>query len=791
VPDDEISTVVSSMDQLTSTTIKAGIEFQGLTKSLIKAADTTSNAGKKWTVFSRLVSGTPIWAAQNKMRAYLAILGGFEQRSKANGEAAINARKKLVDSIKGYQALSEEYLVLDKAAVKAASSTNDYMASIKSIKDELSKDEKDDDFLGKSAIDSLINIDKNLKALSGPRLAAQRKLVDLTNEAIGAIGFESLAITKQIRKQEMIIHNSKERELSLGRTVVLLKNLDEKQLEAIKNTLAYQRTLLATGDENLAIRRGKRVLDAKKTMLDKEHKMRVHNSKLAYAQDEERIKMAVERAKELADVAGYGYQVWEKGFMKRQLLERRAKKETQKKMKGEMNDLAGVELENTLKSIKDNMIGSVKNMIPLLAPIGVLLKVSKLSLSALNLRSMTAAKFQIFVLKFVKGLQPIMKMMMMYLIYAILFIVAAAVIFKYLKEFYDILKRFGVIEEIKQLGKDVFNVAKTFYKAIESFIGGDYQKGLDYIIEGAEKLLPLMLKAGKLALKIGFLALVAGFGTLMKFIKELSTSPELQAKVGKILMYVGIAVAGFLVLQLLLGFAATALAFLALPALIILGIVAALFAIQYYFKEELDTFVDYLRAALEPIGKVLEAVGNFVTVTVPYFIGLYLGFMKWFYTELPFVIGNFLLSGLEKLGNALLKLFMAATTAMVEYVLKPIIVIATGIWGVILNIKKSIEKIRMPKLSDLPFMANGGVSKGGMTVVGERGPELVNLSKGSRVFSNSESRKMVSSSGTVNNFNITINAKDTSKAEMRRIANELGNMINNKMNRTGATRTMR
>jgi hypothetical protein len=43
---------------------------------------------------------------------------------------------------------------------------------------------------------------------------------------------------------------------------------------------------------------------------------------------------------------------------------------------------------------------------------------------------------------------------------------------------------------------------------------------------------------------------------------------------------------------------------------------------------------------------------------------------------------------------------------------------------------------------------------------------------------------------TVNNY-ITINAKDTSKAEMRRIATELGNMINTKMNRTGATRTMR
>ena len=70
-----------------------------------------------------------------------------------------------------------------------------------------------------------------------------------------------------------------------------------------------------------------------------------------------------------------------------------------------------------------------------------------------------------------------------------------------------------------------------------------------------------------------------------------------------------------------------------------------------------------------------------------------------------------------------------------------------------------------------------------MAVVGERGPELVNLPKGARVHSNRDSRKM-SSSVINNNVSVTINAKDTSDAELRRIADQVGSMITNKLNRT-------
>jgi len=90
-------------------------------------------------------------------------------------------------------------------------------------------------------------------------------------------------------------------------------------------------------------------------------------------------------------------------------------------------------------------------------------------------------------------------------------------------------------------------------------------------------------------------------------------------------------------------------------------------------------------------------------------------------------------------------------------------------------------------LTKLKFFANGGVVNSPLQVVGERGPELVSLPQGSRVHSNKDSRKMV---GGGNTFNITINARDTSNAELRRIADEIGRMVNSKVNRSVSSRTL-
>ena len=83
------------------------------------------------------------------------------------------------------------------------------------------------------------------------------------------------------------------------------------------------------------------------------------------------------------------------------------------------------------------------------------------------------------------------------------------------------------------------------------------------------------------------------------------------------------------------------------------------------------------------------------------------------------------------------------------------------------------------------FKANGGISRGGLTVVGERGPELLNLPRGSRVHSNAESRRMGG-----NTINVHVNGRlGASDSEIRDIARKVGAQINREINRTTSSGT--
>ena len=115
--------------------------------------------------------------------------------------------------------------------------------------------------------------------------------------------------------------------------------------------------------------------------------------------------------------------------------------------------------------------------------------------------------------------------------------------------------------------------------------------------------------------------------------------------------------------------------------------------------------------------------------------------------------------------------------------------VIAAIWGapviVIAAIGIVLYKFGKWLVKQIPGFASGGVSAGGMAIVGEEGPELVNLPAGSRVRSNKDSKKMVSGRGDniTNNFNITINARDTSDKELKRISDKIGKEIANKLNR--------
>ena len=104
-------------------------------------------------------------------------------------------------------------------------------------------------------------------------------------------------------------------------------------------------------------------------------------------------------------------------------------------------------------------------------------------------------------------------------------------------------------------------------------------------------------------------------------------------------------------------------------------------------------------------------------------------------------------------------------------------VLLAGIVGIAKSIGNAIS-------SKIPFLSTGGtISSGGMAVVGERGPELVNLPRGATVYSNAQSRTMGG-----NNIHVHVNGRvGASDAEIRDIANKVAREINMRMNRTSST----
>lgn len=95
--------------------------------------------------------------------------------------------------------------------------------------------------------------------------------------------------------------------------------------------------------------------------------------------------------------------------------------------------------------------------------------------------------------------------------------------------------------------------------------------------------------------------------------------------------------------------------------------------------------------------------------------------------------------------------------------------------------------VLLSKLNPFGRAIGGVVAAGETTLVGERGPELVKLPVGSRVMTNNQSKRI----GGNTTINVTINARDTSDNEMRRIADKIGRMINNKINRNVGASSLR
>jgi len=87
------------------------------------------------------------------------------------------------------------------------------------------------------------------------------------------------------------------------------------------------------------------------------------------------------------------------------------------------------------------------------------------------------------------------------------------------------------------------------------------------------------------------------------------------------------------------------------------------------------------------------------------------------------------------------------------------------------------------------LFASGGIVNTPLQIVGERGPELVKLPSGSRVYSNKDSRNMTGG-GTTNNIHVHVNGRvGASDSEIRDIARKVGAQINREINRTTSSGT--
>ena len=188
----------------------------------------------------------------------------------------------------------------------------------------------------------------------------------------------------------------------------------------------------------------------------------------------------------------------------------------------------------------------------------------------------------------------------------------------------------------------------------------------------------------------------------------------------------------------------------------------------------IDIFLGVVALSLSVAGTLLVALGGFV-----------IEFIKIGLTKLvAFLTDAF--SSLEGFLKAI-PIILLVVGGIVAFIMGAPVWLAVTI-GLVLY---KVAAFLIEKFANIvPGFSTGGTSMGGMAVVGEKGPELVSLPRGSRVYSNAKSRQMTKASN-VNNFNITINAKDTSKSEMRRIAKEIGNMINKEVNRGVSSSTTR
>jgi len=644
-----------SLKSLEETAFETGVQFKGFTKSLVSAASNASDAGKTWTTFSRLVSGSPLWRVQNKFRAYLEILAGFERRSQANAQAQMEQAKAVMENF-------EASKKLNKIIAKRETLTDAELKKTTAFKEEM----------------------KDLTE----KYKEQLKLMGRYNDA----QIEHLTNLNKNHRETKALVNAQ-------------KQLKKEFSDQVKETNTYNYILEASGDSQRAYSVALQSVLNKQKIMNKESQKQKVALKQQYAFDQSRIKTIEEITRRKAEELGLDKKATNARV-------KAAKRFEKKKMKGEQDSAVAGEARRGIKmrfestfgkeQLKDQFKGLKLALAPFFPILGVI-KIAK-----------DQRKISLKAQKFANSMTPVLNLAFKFFVFAIMGILAFLLFIKGAYEVFKILREMGLIEEIKEFFFAAWEIALGFIGVISKFISGDYKQALKELSPILDKVFVLMLDGIGLFIKVAWETIVATFYIVMQFLHDLVRDPDLQARAIGVGLKIGKIILGAYLVKTLALMALQLVATYAAPILLGVFILAGLYALAKFVYDR------YAMQFVKPFHKFFD-----------------------FITDL----GTFIR---EKL----------------------------------IDIKDFVKNLS-------PFSEGGRVNSD-FQLVGEKGPEIVKMPRGSTVYSNSVTKQMISkgSNTVVNNMSITINARDTSDAELRRIADKIGNMVNNKINRRTSSRTL-
>ena len=187
-------------------------------------------------------------------------------------------------------------------------------------------------------------------------------------------------------------------------------------------------------------------------------------------------------------------------------------------------------------------------------------------------------------------------------------------------------------------------------------------------------------------------------------------------------------------------------------------------------------------------GLALVIIGGFISFVVGFAWGIVTG---WF-TKSGSILGA-VLRAIITIGTLIytMQFLLALNTALTN----------PGMWGPVLIAAGMVAIFAFGKwfLSKFDWFSKGGVSTGGLAIVGERGPEMVKLPAGSRVKNNADTMTTLrtgnvsnssQSASVTNNINVHVNGRvGASDSEIRDIARKVGAQINREINRKTSSGT--